>query len=121
MLVHILAAPYTKVEESFSTQAVHDILLHRQHLGSYDHNTFPGVVPRSFIGDPQVLFCRTRRVMALHPPCHLATGAYTHMLTCQNPAGPLLLSAVAAPGATLCTWLELSKLSLLYVARASLV
>ena len=50
ILAHVLAAPYTKVEESFSTQAVHDILYHRTQISAYDHNTFPGVVPRSFIG-----------------------------------------------------------------------
>ncbi|KAA8895589.1 Alg9-like mannosyltransferase family-domain-containing protein [Sphaerosporella brunnea] len=62
VLLHLYAAPYTKVEESFSLQAVHDIL----HYGlpthnisgylttHYDHLTFPGAVPRSFIG-PLVL------------------------------------------------------------------
>ena len=48
-LVHLIAAPYTKVEESFSVQATHD-LIHTPLLDSFDHLTFPGVVPRSFIG-----------------------------------------------------------------------
>ncbi|KAF7887235.1 uncharacterized protein EAF02_003882 [Botrytis sinoallii] len=57
ILVHLLVAPYTKVEESFNIQATHDILNYglpisniSSTLDTYDHTTFSGAVTRTFFG-----------------------------------------------------------------------
>lgn len=63
----IFLAPHTKVEESFSTQAIHDLLIwgpgalfganarvRQGALRQFDHLSFPGAVPRSFL--PPAIF-----------------------------------------------------------------
>lgn len=58
ILLHLYVAPYTKVEESFNIQAVHDILTYgipwrnvsQDFRAHYDHMAFPGAVPRTFVG-----------------------------------------------------------------------
>ncbi|EME38358.1 glycosyltransferase family 22 protein [Dothistroma septosporum NZE10] len=58
ILAHLVFSPYTKVEESFNMQATHDILVTGVPFAnttevlktSYDHVSFPGSVPRTFVG-----------------------------------------------------------------------
>ncbi|KAJ9289723.1 CAZyme family GT22 [Paecilomyces variotii] len=58
ILLHLLVSPYTKVEESFHVQAIHDIVTYGIPSGNatvffqkhYDHFSFPGAVPRTFVG-----------------------------------------------------------------------
>ena len=72
MLLHLVVAPYTKVEESFNIQAAHDVLvygtptsdIHHRLSTTYDHFTFPGAVPRTFIG-PVLLAAFAQPVVAL--------------------------------------------------------
>jgi alpha-1,6-mannosyltransferase len=58
ILLYLGFAPYTKVEESFNIQATHDILtygipfrnVYENLKRHYDHLTFSGAVPRTFLG-----------------------------------------------------------------------
>lgn len=57
-ILHLQVSPFTKVEESFNMQAIHDILKYGVPTNDaeykfktfFDHMTFPGAVPRTFIG-----------------------------------------------------------------------
>nr|XP_043624071.1 dol-P-Man:Man(7)GlcNAc(2)-PP-Dol alpha-1,6-mannosyltransferase isoform X2 [Erigeron canadensis] len=63
---YIFMAPFTKVEESFNVQAMHDILYHQHHIEKYDHLEFPGVVPRTFIGALIVSILASPMVLAIN-------------------------------------------------------
>jgi alpha-1,6-mannosyltransferase len=46
----VLICPYTKVEESFNMQAMHDIMFHQHNIEAYDHLVFTGPVARTLLG-----------------------------------------------------------------------
>jgi alpha-1,6-mannosyltransferase len=72
ILLHLVVAPYTKVEESFNIQAAHDVLVYgtptsnifARLSSTYDHFTFPGAVPRTFVG-PVLLAGFAQPIVAL--------------------------------------------------------
>ncbi|SJX60378.1 related to ALG12-alpha-1,6-mannosyltransferase [Sporisorium reilianum f. sp. reilianum] len=101
-----VSCPYTKVEESFTIQAVHDILSYGvgpEALTRYDHQVFPGAVPRSFIGPlllaavsyPFILFSRfvgavetSADVQVIVRLCLAATNVAALAFFCQQCFGP---------------------------------
>jgi alpha-1,6-mannosyltransferase len=95
ILIHLIVSPYTKVEESFNIQAIHDILVHGipnenvdQFLtANYDHVSFPGSVPRTFAG-ALVLTGLSRPFVGL-----TSVGEEMQLIgmLCQMPTRPILV------------------------------
>ncbi|PTB69833.1 glycosyltransferase family 22 protein [Trichoderma citrinoviride] len=105
-LLHLLCAPYTKVEESFNLQATHDILAYgtptRGDVGArlastYDHFSFPGAVPRTFVG-PVLLAGVSQPLVALASGSTHAQLVVRAVLGCFN-AACLAVFAGAVRGA----------------------
>jgi alpha-1,6-mannosyltransferase len=79
-LAYLLVCPYSKVEESFQLQAVHDIFYHGTKLELYDHLRYPGVVPRTFTGPALIAtICQGLRLL-LYPIVDLAEDPETVQL-----------------------------------------
>jgi len=48
IFAHIMICPFSKVEESFYSQAAHDFI-YLKNISHFDHHEFPGVVPRTAV------------------------------------------------------------------------
>ncbi|KAG7691432.1 hypothetical protein KL933_005338 [Ogataea haglerorum] len=60
-----MISPYTKVEESFNLQAIHDLVNYGiRDLHHFDHKEFPGVVKRSFVG-PLMVFIASKPLLTI--------------------------------------------------------
>ncbi|KAJ5295983.1 hypothetical protein PENANT_c001G06931 [Penicillium antarcticum] len=132
IVLHLLAAPYTKVEESFHVQAVHDILAHGLPWGfndpnlnrtNYDHFAFPGAVPRSAVG--------AAFLALLSKPVILLNDAINQQLLARGILGLLNATAIAyyatglrhTFGKTVAIWyilLQTSQFHLIYYASRPL-
>jgi alpha-1,6-mannosyltransferase len=132
MLLHLIAAPYTKVEESFNVQAAHDILRFgvpwsNATLQRYDHETFPGSVPRTFVG-PLLLSgismpLGAARLVVTNPP--LAQLLCRTLLGLLNVAGLFNIKTAVdtAFGKTAGVWyvlLQASQFHIMYYASRTL-
>ena len=78
-VAHCLACPFTKVEESFNTQAAHDALFVPD-VDEWDHHTYPGTVPRTFLGAWGIAFLYGGVATFLRPIARACPGTSAAVL-----------------------------------------
>lgn len=129
-VAHAVLCPFTKVEESFNMQAMHDVHFHLLRdeaggaggadgadgaafgetgaggLAAFDHHAFPGVVPRTFLGALTVSAASWPLLQVLKAAAPLVAEQVDDALLSE---GYLALLAVRLT-LTLLTWLALVRL-----------
>ncbi|PHH61558.1 hypothetical protein CDD82_2134 [Ophiocordyceps australis] len=117
-LLHLVASPYTKVEESFNLQAAHDIMVYGtppDPSHSYDHFVFAGAVPRTFVG--AALLAALAKPFVWAAGFHHAQFVVRALLAAANAASLVLLrrTLLHAAGAPAATWWALLMLGQFHV------
>ena len=141
MSAFLLTSPYTKVEESFNMQAMHDVLYVNSwfapdpaasttgywHVSLFDHNRFPGVVPRTFVGAIAVAFTASPLVRLVDMLLPGATTRIASQLLCRWTLGLMACGSVEymcrAMGPRTAAWLAAlcaSQFHVMYYASRAL-